>query len=509
MNEIKIKKRRAWLLRTAAVVCSAILLFGIGLVINAYRLTSRQFTPRSRFDASDIQVDVQKIGEALAEFLSVPSYSYEDRSRMDPNEFSRLREILQRRFPEAHRVLDREIVNDLSLLYSWKGRDESLEPILLMSHLDVVPVEKETLDHWKYDPNKATVEVGFVWGRGALDVKCGVIGIMAAVEHLIVDGFVPERTIYLAFGHDEEVGGNDGNAAIAKRFQEQGIRLAFVNDEGGAILDGVIPGVQAPVAFVAVAEKRAVQLKLKIRGEGGHGSMPGQSAILNLAETITRIDEHQMPVRVTEATELLFDFLGPEMPLPQRVVMGNRWLFGGLIARQFTSSPSTNAVVRSTLNVTQVGTQTVANQSASLATGTINARLLPGDTSQQACDHVHFLTQDLRIDGIRAVKCQPEDEPKGDLISNVDCSEFRTFQQTIHEVFPDVIVAAGLTSVSTDSRWYYGVTDKVYRFIPMRLKSEDVARIHGINERIGVENMAEIVRFYAQLIRNAASAKHR
>lgn len=234
--------------------------------------------------------------------------------------------------------------------------------------------------------------------------------------------------------------------------------------------------------------------------------MPGRSAILNLAETITRIDEHPMPVRMTASTELLFDFLGPELPLPQRVVMGNRWLFSGLIAQQFTRSPSTNAVVRSTLNVTQIGTQTVKNQSAALATGTINARLLPGDTAQQACDHVHFLTQDLRIDGKRAVNCQAEGESKGELISPVECAEFRNLQQTIHEVFPDMIVAAGLTSVSTDSSWYYDVTDKVYRFIPMRLKPEDVVRLHGVNEGISVENFGEIVRFYVQLIRNTAAA---
>jgi carboxypeptidase PM20D1 len=162
-------------------------------------------------------------------------------------------------------------------------------------------------------------------------------------------------------------------------------------------------------------------------------------------------------------------------------------------------------VVRSTLNVTQIGTQTVENQSATIATATINLRLLPGDTPQDACDHIHLLMKDIRVDGEAAVHCKAEGQTKGDLTSPVDCWEFRTLQQTIHEVFPDVIVAAGLTSVSTDSSWYYGVTDKVYRFIPMRVKSEDMPRIHGINERIRVENMAEIVRFYAQLIRNAAS----
>jgi carboxypeptidase PM20D1 len=193
------------------------------------------------------------------------------------------------------------------------------------------------------------------------------------------------------------------------------------------------------------------------------------------------------------------------MPFLQKVVMGNRWLFDGVITWQFARSPSTNAVVRSTLTVTQIGTETSSNQIATIAEATVSTRLLPGDTAEAARDHVLALSEDLRLcSGEPAIECQVEEQAKGELVSSVDCEEFLTLQRTIHEIFPNVIVAAGLTSVSTDSSWYYGVTDKVYRFIPMRLTPEDVVRIHGINERISVGNMVEIATFYGRLIQNAA-----
>jgi carboxypeptidase PM20D1 len=478
-----------------------IVLLGVVLMINAFRQPSRQL---SVTPAESIDIDVDAVAEVLAEFLSVPSYSYDDRARMDRSQFRRLHEILEQRFPEAHRRLHVETINEMSLLYQWEGRDASRRPILLMSHLDVVPVERASRNKWVHPYDSGTIADGFAWGRGALDDKCGVIGIMAAVEHLVARGFIPERTVYFAFGHDEEVGGDDGNGAIAQHFAEHGVRFDFVHDEGGAILNGVIPGVPQPVAFIAIAEKTTAHLTLTARGEGGHVAMSGHSAILNLAEAIGRIEDHPLPIRMTGATESLLDFLGPEMPWPQRVVMGNRWLFGGLIGSRLARSPSTNAVVRSTLNITQLRTESAPNQNDTNAHAMLNARLLPGDTAEQVRDHVRSLVEDLVLcNGTPAIECQVMRSSAGEHVSPIDCAEFHALQRTIHEVFPDVVVAAGLTSVSTDASWYYGVTDKIYRFIPMRLKPDDVTRIHGINERIGIENMAEIVRFYVQLIRNS------
>lgn len=488
--------------RWSAVALIAAALF---LTINTMRLSSKQMSVEP---AEPSELNADHLAKVMVEFLAVPSFSYHDRSEMSAEAFIQLHEILQESFPTAHQVLQRETVNDLSLVYRWPASDASADPILLMSHLDVVPIEAASLQQWTHSPAEPMIADGYIWGRGALDVKCGVIGIMAAVEQLAIEGFSPTRDIYLAFGHDEEVGGRDGNAAIARQFEQQGIRFAFVLDEGGAILDQVIPGIDRPVAFVAIAEKRSAECVMTAQGAGGHSSMPGRSAIIHLALAITRIDQEPMPARMPEATSKLFDYLASEMPIVGRTVIANRYLLGSLLQRQLASKPSTDAVIRSTINVTNLATATAPNQSATVATATINTRLLSGDSLDDVISHLTRITDGIRLrDGTRAIQFQPGQISSGDQVAPTDCDEFRMIQRTIHEIFPEVIVAPGLTSVTTDSAKYYPVSDKVYRFIPMRVNPTEMRSLHGIDERIGVDNLAEIASFYIQLLRNSASLR--
>jgi carboxypeptidase PM20D1 len=491
--------------RAARWTVFALIAVALFLAMNTKRLQSKQMI-LDTVTASELNAD--RLAKVLVEFLAVPSFSYHDRSEMSAEAFIQLHEILQESFPTAHRVLERQTVNDLSLVYRWPASDASADPILLMSHLDVVPVEAASLEQWTHSPAEPMIADGYIWGRGALDVKCGVIGIMAAVEQLASEGFSPTRDIYLAFGHDEEVGGQDGNAAIAHQFEQQGIRFAFVLDEGGAILDQVVPGIDRPVAFVAIAEKRSADCVMTAQGAGGHGSMPGRSAIINLAQAITRIDQKPMPARMTDATARLFDYLASEMPFVERTVIANRPLLGSLLRRQLAGKPSTDAVIRSTINVTNLATATASNQSATVATATINSRLLPGDSLEDVISHLTRITDDIRLlDGTRAIQFQPGLISSGDQVAPTDCDEFRMIQRTIHEIFPEVVVAPGLTAVTTDSAKYYPVSDKVYRFIPMRVNPTEMRSIHGVDERIGVDNLAEIASFYVQLLRNSVSLR--
>jgi carboxypeptidase PM20D1 len=458
-------------------------------------------------------IDDHAVASALKEMLAEPSISDRDRSKIDPEPFRSIHSILRERFPRVQEALDCTTVNELSLLYHWPGQDSSLEPILLMSHLDVVPIESESIDQWTDKKAEARIDEDYVWGRGALDVKCGVVGILSAVEQLLAEGFQPQRTVYLALGHDEEVGGKFGNGAIAQQFEASGMQFAFVLDEGGAILQDIIPGVKQPVAFVGIAEKRCVELTITARGEGGHGSIPGRSAVLNLTECIRRMDQQPMPARMTDAAATLFDFLGPEMPLPQRTVAGNRSLFAPLLTYQLARSPSTNAIVRSTMNVTQISSHSASNQNPTEAFATVNARLLPGDSAETVRDHILRICEDMHTHDpasgrpVPAIGCEITHRSRGELVASTEDDAFGLLQTTIHQVFPDVTVAAGLTSVSTDSAWYYGVTSNVFRFIPMRVSETDVKRIHGIDERIGINNLGDIARFYVQLLRNATTER--
>ena len=392
------------------------------------------------------------------------------------------------------------MIGEYSLLYSWQGRDPSRKPILLMSHIDVVLVEPETEDQWTYPPFAGQIADGFIWGRGTLDIKCGALAILEAVEFLLAEGFQPACDIYLALGHDEEVGGANGNGRIAATLEERGVRLRCVLDEGGVIAHDVIPGVKEPVAYVAVAEKGYFGLKLTGKAPGGHSSMPPpQTAVGVVAEAIYKLESNPLPADLGGVTGQMLDYLGPEMPFLQRLVLGNRWLFAPLIKRQFEASPAMNATMRTTTAVTMVGGGVSPNVLPTTAWAVVNFRILPGETSDDVLEHVHTVVNDWRVEyEEHGMKSEPS------VVSDTESHDFKTLQRTIGEVSTNVVVTPALAVVTTDSRRYENISENTFRFIPTRMTSEDLRRPHGINERIGIENYVEMIRFFIQQIRNSA-----
>lgn len=194
-----------------------------------------------------------------------------------------------------HAQLRRETVGVHSLLYTWQGSNPALNPILLVGHLDVVPVEPGTEGKWQQDPFGGRIADGLIWGRGAIDNKSAVVGTLEAVEMLVAEGFQPARTIYLAYGHDEEVGGAGGAREIAARLKSRGVTLEMVLDEGGVISDGILPGISGPVALVGIAEKGFVTIELSASGPGGHASLPPrQTAVGILNAAVARLETNQM-----------------------------------------------------------------------------------------------------------------------------------------------------------------------------------------------------------------------
>ena len=232
-----------------------------------------------------------------------------------------LHAYLERAFPRVHASLRREVIGEYSLLYTWKGERNDLKPIALLAHLDVVPAEAEK-SLWTHPPFEGRIVDGFVWGRGALDMKHGVLASLEAVEALLREDFRPLRTLYLAFGHDEEIGGRNGARRIANRLSEQGVRLALTLDEGQAIVEGIVPGVAKPVALVGLAEKGFLTLELVVTDEGGHSSMPRPDmAVVRLARAIERLDRNPMPAALQPPASWMFDRLAPEMSFPYRITL--------------------------------------------------------------------------------------------------------------------------------------------------------------------------------------------
>jgi carboxypeptidase PM20D1 len=484
-------KKILTLLGLALLVLIAIVLIRTALV------KSRQVEAEP---VKDLVIDARGAAERLAGAIRFPTISHEDGNRVETEAFLGLHGYLERSFPKVHAALTREKVANYSLLYTWKGRNPGQPPILLMSHLDVVPVEPGTEKDWTHPPFSGALGGGFVWGRGALDDKLGVLGILEAVETLLGRGFQPQRTVHLAFGHDEEIGGRKGAAAIAARLAQRGIRPEFILDEGGAIVAGVIAGLDRPAAMVGTAEKGYVSVELTAAGEGGHSSMPPpRTTIGRLSAAIARLEENPMPARIGGATERSFEYLAPELPFGPRLVLANLWLFGPLAERQFASEPAGNARIRTTTAATLFQGGVKENVLPQSARAVVNFRILPGDTIEGVLQHVRdTIGPGIKVTPVGTSNSQPSPE------SDVGAPPFGLIQKTLVQVFPGVVVSPNLLSGGTDTRHYVSLSRNIYRFAPVRMNEEDLGRLHGTNERVGVENYGEAVRFYAQLLRNGA-----
>jgi carboxypeptidase PM20D1 len=479
-------------------------LLGLALLVLIVVLCARAALVKSRqVEAplvTDLTVDAQAAAGRLAGALRFPTVSHEGGGQMESQAFLDLHRYLEQSFPKVHSTLQREVVADYSLLYTWPGKDPALPPILLMSHLDVVPVEPGTEKSWTHPPFSGDVADGFVWGRGALDDKVGVTALLEAIETLLGRGFQPQRTVLLAFGHDEEVGGPHGAAAIAALLGQRGVHPEFILDEGGAIVEGIVPGLDRPAAMIGTAEKGAISVELTAVEEGGHSSMPPpHTAIGRVAAAIAKLEDNPMPARIDGATKRSFEFLAPEMPFGQRLVLANLWLFGPLAKSQFANDPAGNARIRTTTAATIFQAGVKENVLPHEARAVVNFRILPGDTSESVLQHV----RDTVGSGIRVARrgsflAEPSPE------SDAGAPAFRLLQTTLVQTVPHVIVAPNLLSGGTDTKHYLPLCREVYRFLPIRMKGEDLARLHGTNERVGVESYGEAVRVYEQLIRNGA-----
>src|SRR6266496_820126 len=248
------------------------------VVILAVIALERTFTFRSRQpQAAPVAVeplDTAALAQRLAGALRFKTVSYQDSSQFDVREFDGFQLYLRTTFPRLHAALKLEKVNGYGLLYEWTGSDPNRQPIVLLAHQDVVPVEPGTESRWTEPPFEGRIAGGYVWGRGALDDKGSLVGILEAVEHLVAAGTKPRRTVYLAFGYDEEIGGRRGAARIADLLASRNVHPELVLDEGGALANGLVAGISAPVALIGIAEKGYVTVGLTAQAEGGHSSMP-------------------------------------------------------------------------------------------------------------------------------------------------------------------------------------------------------------------------------------------
>jgi carboxypeptidase PM20D1 len=484
----------------------AVVALALGVIaLNTHGISSRQVAVRP---IPVLPVDVQGAAERLAEAVRLRTVAARDDPALNAGQFSALHELLRLRFPKTHATLQREVVGGLSLLYTWQGSAPAAAPILLMAHQDVVAVSPGTEQDWAVGAFEGVVKDGFVWGRGVWDNKGSLMAQLEAVELLIASGYRPQRTVYLAFGADEEIGGLRGAAAIAALLKQRQVRLGLVLDEGLLITEGVMPGVSQPTALIGVAEKGYLSLELTARTAPGHASMPpakASSAIAQMAAALKAIDDNQFPGRIDGVVREMFDTLAPEMHGFSRLALSNLWLFGPIVQRQLAARPSTAALLHTTTSLTTVHAGQSENVLPGLATATINYRLMPGESTERV---VSLARQQIRFaSGSDAfeLKVLPGAANASPAASTASY-EYDLLQRTIREVFPGTLVAPGLLVGGSDSKHFGELSQNIFKFSPVRARPQDLSRFHGTDERISLDNLAELIRFYHRFVVRAAQA---
>ncbi|MEA5095397.1 MAG: M20 family peptidase [Sedimentibacter saalensis] len=430
--------------------------------------------------------------QRFQEMIQHKTISYNDRSKIDFKEFERFKEMLVRNYPRLNEACTRELYGDAGVLYRWPGKTAG-DPVVLMSHYDVVPVNEEL---WTKPAFEGLLENGVIWGRGTLDTKGTLCGVVEAVEKLIGEGFVPETDIYLSFSGDEEISGNSA-PTIVEALKSRGIRPKLVLDEGGAIVENVFPGVTKPSALIGVGEKGYMDVVLEMSGKGGHSSAPPSHTLVGrLAKAVVKLEQHPFKANISPAVKEMFEKMGRHSTFMYRLIFANMWCFGPLLKVLFTKQGGEmNALIRTTLAPTVMEGSQAFNVMPPKAKVGLNLRLMVTDTVESSLARINSIISDpeIQVTCIGGHNASP--------IANTTSEGWKKVERAIEETWQGTIVSPYLMLAASDSRHFCAISDNVLRFSAMTLSSEERGMIHGNDERITVKALMETVAFYIRLIK--------
>jgi len=437
--------------------------------------------------------------QRLAEAVRFRTVSYQDLARIDYAEFERLHTYLRASFPRVFAGMEVETVGDYSLLLHWRGSQPELQPVLFTAHMDVVPVEPGTEADWEHPAFAGVVEGGRIHGRGTLDDKQGMMGLLEAAESLLAEGYSPARSLVFAFGHDEEIGGTDGARALAQRMREHGWQFSWMVDEGGMLISDNPFLPDRPVALINVAEKGYVTLTLVATGEGGHSSRPPAiSTIGRLSAALSRIENNPFPPRLPAPVSAMLEAMAPHVGQPERFIFGNLWLTGGLVAGQMSEDRLTNSFVRTTTALTMFNAGVKENVVPQRAEAKVNFRLLPGDTPEDIIARIEEIIDDPEVAVI------PNEWNNIPPVADHEGPGFRVIASAVNEIYPEALVVPSLLTATTDTRHYVDVADDLYRFHGMLIESAQATSIHGTGEYIEVESYMKFIAVARRMLQLAS-----
>ncbi|RLQ20660.1 M20/M25/M40 family metallo-hydrolase [Seongchinamella sediminis] len=490
-------------------------LLGIGLSVSA--CAEQEFTSMQSEDVDPvvIEVDIDAAAKRLAGGVRFPTISNEDRDDFDVKAFEGFHDYLEKTFPNVHKTLKREVLGDprpYSLLYTWEGKDPSLEPVILMAHQDVVPIASP--DEWSYDPFAGTIDKGYLWGRGSWDDKGMIFAILEAAEMKIKEGFQPTRTYYFVMGQDEEVGGGEGVGHIADLLEERGMGDVYlVFDESAPLAEGLFPGIPDNTALIGIAQKGYLSLELRVDGVGGHSSQPPETSNIGiLAAAITKLEAAPFPYKLNDALRHQYRWLGPELPKDQKdmyaaVAFGNDDEMTELeqqFIEMMEGQELTRAMLHTTTAVTIIEGGVKANVMPPMARAVVNFRPTIGDSKEYIMNYVRDVIDDERITITDVSQSTPATK-----IADPHSEQYALIEKTLRQIYGNEIIVAPFFVVGGADAKYFAAKSlgvNTYTVTPLQLESvADMPRLHGVDERIQLKEIGRSIGFYYQLMTNLES----
>ena len=472
-------------------ISAALLALVLILIIRAL-----SFKPEAdgRTESEPITVDSDFALYTLREMIKKKTVSSADKSMENTGEFSDFAALLPSLFPSLFKAATVETPSDRSILIRYRGKSAS-SPTVFMAHYDVVSVDDSG---WLKPPFDAIYEDGYLWGRGTIDTKVTLNGILVAAESLAKEGFVPENDMYFAFAGDEEIGGY-GAPSIVSLFKERGITPSLVLDEGGAVVEGVFPGVNKPTALIGIAEKGMLNISYTVKGGGGHSSAPARETPIGiLSKACIKVESKPAKFRITEPAKLMFDKLARHSSFGYRLIFANLWLFApilNLITKK--SRGELSALVRTTDAFTKMKGSDGMNVIPPTASLVSNHRIIHGETVDSVKERIVRAVNDERVEISVINGMNPS------VVSAVDSEGYSRLSSAVGECWGDAVVSPYLMLACSDSRHYGEISDKVYRFSALALSREERALIHGNNERISIESITKNAEFYIRLMKKS------